>query len=78
MRSAEGMGTFLALDRELGSGEPNGRGVGTSTIGSISLDDRLRGYAIVVEEVDSETEDGASLSNSPMSVDGIVGEKRKL
>lgn len=73
VRSADGMGTFLALDRELGSGERDALGVGTSKI-----DEKLREYAVTVEEIESETEDGPSLSNSPMSVDSVIGEKRKL
>lgn len=73
VRTTDGMATFLALDRELESA-----GQDPSTTGTSKINEKLREYVTAVEEIESETEEGVSLGNSPMSVDSIVGEKRKL
>lgn len=66
------MNAFVDLDRDLGLGEGE---AGPSS--GYGMDERLREYVVgsVVEDVDSESDDGG---HSPMEVDGVAGEKRKM
>lgn len=66
------MNVFADLDRDPGWSE-----AGPSS--GIRLEERLREYAVAAtyEEFDSDSEDGG-VEGSPMSVDGTVGDKRKM
>ena len=76
VRNAGGMNVFAALDRDLGIGD----GEAGPSNWEHKLEEKLREYAAsaLYDAMDSESEEGGGIEDSPMSVDSNVGNKHKL